>query len=325
MKLLNDQRNFDNAVKDAKRQNWYTQQQHRLTINQKKQFWKKFGSVGISKKTQRKIPWEVQLEDGSISTNHNEVLTHWKSAYEQLLNENGDNPTHDPDTVTNDDRQLLPDRTVLDENRHLPDSTSLNTEITVNDIRSAIKQASKGKAIGHDGFPTEVLNNDSCVLYLAKLFNVYFQAGVIPESWSRGIINPIPKNPKDDSRNPLNYRGITITSSVYKLYCHMLNYRLSSWIENNSILCDGQDGFRKNRSTMDHISSLTYVFETRIKKKRDTFAAFIDFSKAYDRVDRTLLWGKLIKQGISGRMLEALKSLYNEVKCAVRINGQISD
>ena len=39
----------------------------------------------------------------------------------------------------------------------------------------------------------------------------------------------------------------------------------------------------------------------------------------------TLLRGKLIKLGISGRMLEALKSLYNEVKCAVRINGQISD
>ena len=107
----------------------------------------------------------------------------------------------------------------------------------------------------------------------------------------------------------------------------MLNYRLTSWIENNSILCDEQDGFRKNRSTMDHISNLVYVdlLETRIKKKRDTFAAFIDFSKAYDRVDRTLLWGKLIKLGISGRMLKALKSLYNEVKCAVRINGQISD
>ena len=40
-----------------------------------------------------------------------------------LLNVNGDNPTHNPDTVTNDDRQLQ-NRTVLDENRHLPDSAS---------------------------------------------------------------------------------------------------------------------------------------------------------------------------------------------------------
>ena len=37
-----------------------------------------------------------------------------------------------------------------------------------------------------------------------------------------------------------------------------------------------------------------------------------------------MLWRKLIKLAISGRMLEELKSLYNEVKCAVRINGQIS-
>ena len=65
-------------------------------------------------------------------------------------------------------------------------------------IRYAIKQASKGKSIRHDDIPTEVLDNDSCVLHLAtctcKLFNVRFQTGVIPESWSRGIINPIPKN-----------------------------------------------------------------------------------------------------------------------------------
>ena len=66
--------------------------------------------------------------------------------------------TLDPDTFTSDDRQLLPDRTVLDENRHLPDSTSLNTEITVNDKRYATKQASKEKAIGHDGIPTELLD-----------------------------------------------------------------------------------------------------------------------------------------------------------------------
>ena len=105
----------------------------------------------------------------------------------------------------------------------------------------------------------------------------------------------------------------------------MLNYRLTSWIEINFILCDKQNRFRKNSSTMDIISSLAYVVKTRIKKKRDTFATFIDFSKAYDRFDRTLLCGKLIKLGPSGIMLKALKSLYTEVKCAVRINGQISD
>ena len=47
--------NSDNAVKDATCQYWYTQQQNLLTINQKKEAWRKFGSVGIIKKTQHKV------------------------------------------------------------------------------------------------------------------------------------------------------------------------------------------------------------------------------------------------------------------------------
>ena len=57
----------------------------------------------------------------------------------------------------------------------------------------------------------------------------------------------------------------------------------------------------------------------------NTFATFIDFSKAYDRIDRTLLWHKLSNIRIGGKMFNALKSLYSNVKCTVRLNGVHSD
>ena len=143
----------------------------------------------------------------------------------------------------------------------------------------------------------------------------------MPAEWSRGIINPILKNLGDNPRDPLNYRRITITSSVYKIYCSIPNYRLSSWIESNNILCDAQNGFRSGRCTIDHVGSLTSIIETWIKKKSDTFVAFIDFSKAYDRIHRELLWYKLSRLGISDQFFEVLKSLYNNVQCTTRING----
>ena len=65
-----------------------------------------------------------------------------------------------------------------------------------------------------------------------------------------------------------------------------------------------------SKRDLDHLSSLTTIVETRIKKRQDTFAAFIDFSKAYDRINRTLLWHKLLLMGVSNKMLTALKSLY---------------
>ena len=109
-------------------------------------------------------------------------------------------------------------------------------------------------------------------------------------------------------------------SRYYKIYCSILNYRLSSWIESNNILCDEPNGFRSGRCTIDHVGSLTSIIETWIKKKSDTFVAFIDFSKAYDRINRELLWYKLARLGISDQFIEVLKSSYHNVQCTTRIN-----
>ena len=152
-----------------------------------------------------------------------------------------------------------------------------------------------------------------------------FFTGSIPETWSRGIINPILKDPSSDSCNPLNYRVITITSAAYKLFCSILHSRLSNQLELNNRICEEHNGFRVGRSTGDHLSSLSLIVESCIKRKLNTFGVFIDFSKAYDRVNRDLLWHKLSVLGVNGKMLNSVKSLYEHVQCTVRVNGCYSD
>ncbi len=97
---------------------------------------------------------------------------------------------------------------------------------------------------------------------------------------------------------------------MYKVYCGVLNSRLVTWAEVNQLLCGEQNGFRKNKITVDHLSSLTSIIETRKLQKKDTFTAFVDFSKAYDRIDRSLLWEKLSGMGLNIKMLSAIKVLY---------------
>ena len=160
---------------------------------------------------------------------------------------------------------------------------------------------------------------------LQALFNKCFTTGIIPSAWKQGIINPIPKSTTADRTDTLNYRGITLTSSVYKLYCIILNNRLSNWETENAVIADNQNGFRKQRSTIDHISSITSIIETRKLHNKDTFAAFIDFKKAYDSIDRGILFAKLSNLGISGLMYNALLSIYDNVRCAVRINGKLTE
>ena len=93
------------------------------------------------------------------------------------------------------------------------------------------------------------------------MFNVSFDSGCVPSEWGKGIINPIPKSNMADPRDPLSYRGITLAPATYKLYCSILNERLSKWINRNDVLVDEQNGFRKTRCTIDHVSSLTNLIE----------------------------------------------------------------
>ena len=89
------QHSFGVAVKEAKRQYWLDQQKHLLSINQNSEFWKTMGKVRINKQEHKNIPWEVILQDGSVSTKKDLVLQVWKSAFEQFLNTSEAHPVSD--------------------------------------------------------------------------------------------------------------------------------------------------------------------------------------------------------------------------------------
>ena len=192
-------------------------------------------------------------------------------------------------------------------------------------MHKAILNAKSGKAAGIDEIPAECLKNEASLTFLKALFNKCFDSGKTPSIWSKGIINPIPKSTDKDPRQPLNYRGISLVSVACKIYCGILNDRLVKWADLNNKLNDEQNGFRNTRSTLDHLSTLSNLIETRRKKRLSTFAVFIDLTKAYDSIQRRLLWDKLSDIGIGGKISRAIKSMYANVQSCVRINGICTD
>jgi len=299
---------FDKSVQRTKRA-YLRKVQLELSTAEKEDgnfFWKTIGKLGIGSERGKAIPMEVKLADGTISTSRTDVLNKWQQDFEDLLNNDSDPSEHviqDIDDVT----------------------SPMNEVITHQEIMVALKRMKNKKAVGEDGLPVEVIRNPNVLFYFYKLINQIFTSFKVPVLWTKGIIQPIPKSSTCDKRDPMAYRGITISSSVYKLYCSVLNERLSTWAEESNLLVDEQNGFRKGRSTIDHLSSLTNIIDTRKKKRKATFCAFIDFKKAYDSIDRSILWSRLEDIGIRGRMLKALTSIYKNVSCCVRVNGWKTD
>ena len=124
-----------------------------------------------------------------------------------------------------------------------------------------------GKATGFGEIPAEVLRNGTCIDLLFKIVSYCFDKGVVPNHCFKGIINPILKG-NTNPIEPLDYRPITLLSIPCKIYAHILNTRLMKWVEEKKILCEEQNGFRSQRSCLDHVYTLYSVLNNRKLSKK---------------------------------------------------------
>lgn len=85
-----------------------------------------------------------------------------------------------------------------------------------------------------------------------NIFNKIMKTGIMPVDWKHGVIVPIAKSGKDQSKAS-NYRPIALTSNLCKLMEQMVMNRLIFGIECRNIFSAYQSGFRKGRSTMEII------------------------------------------------------------------------
>ena len=103
-----------------------------------------------------------------------------------------------------------------------------------------------------------------------------------------------------------NYRGISIISSIAKIYDYVLYNRLSQWWQPDR----EQAGAQPGRGCAEHLVTLRLLMEFSFRKRKKLFIAYIDFVKAYDKVPRKLLFLILKKLGCGVIMLAALISMY---------------
>ena len=202
----------------------------------------------------------------------------------------------------------------------------LNDLITEKEVKDSIKKLKTNKAYGVDLVINEFLkvSTEKMLTIYTKLFNVVLLTGIIPNDWTIGVIKPIYKN-KGSSDDPNNYRGITILSCFGKLFTSILNDRIKSFLENFDLLGPEQTGFRAGFSTLDNLFALYGLIDILRFRNKRLYCAFLDLEKAFDKIDRILLWEKLINTGIDGKIFRVIMNMYNNAKSCVMVDGIFSD
>ena len=210
----------------------------------------------------------------------------------------------------------------------------LDTEVTPAEVSAAMVTLHNGRSAGGAAQPAEFLRygitpRDSCrrpptpILAepLARLFTAVMRRGTIPQSWQTSVITPIHKS--GDTADTANYRPIAVGVPLVRLYASVLNRRLMWFLEHHGLRSPAQAGFRPKMSIEHQLFALQHVVDSSRLHKRPLYACFVDLTKAYDCVQRPLLWGALYRKGVRGIMMSALKGLYTDGKIAIKVGGRV--
>ena len=136
------------------------------------------------------------------------------------------------------------------------------------------------------------------------------------------IVKPIHKG--GNKNKPQNYRPISLTSHTIKIFERIMKNKIIDFLENENLLKDFQHGFRRKRSCLTELIDHYGTILQHLENNENVDVIYLDFAKAFDKVDHGILFHKLRKLGISGRVGKWLYNFLTNRQQVVKVNGETS-
>ncbi|XP_072025055.1 uncharacterized protein [Amphiura filiformis] len=246
------------------------------------------------------------------------ILQYWSTLGKMNINMNDEITIETKKTVN----QIRREKCNFDTNET---DCIFDVDINIDTVIEAISNAKNNKSPGIDGITNELLKNGGKCLHksLFELFSRLIDLEKTPSEWNHGIIVPIFK--KGDRKDLNNYRGISLTSCVAKVFNKIVATSVSNFLESKNVLTEVQGGFRSAHRCEDHIFTVKSIAACRLAEGKKTFMAFLDFRKAFDTVWRDGLMLAIWNNGIRGRVWRLIDSLYDNVQAKVKFGDIETD
>ena len=205
-----------------------------------------------------------------------------------------------------------------------PDSCMYDFEFSETDVINIMSKLNPGKAVGPDGIHPNILKmvlSLACPLYI--LFRHSLDNGMLPDDWKRANICALHK--KGSRKSPNNYRPVSLTSQVVKIFERIVLKHVMSYCQANNILSCEQHGFRSKCSCLTNLlecfNDWSLIYD---EPNTGIDIIYTDFRKAFDSVPHNRLLQKLSSYGIRGNILSWFKAFLVGRQQRVILNGSFS-
>ena len=193
---------------------------------------------------------------------------------------------------------------------HYLEHKIINDYFTVAEIEIAIDCLKCNKSPGVDHIPAEFIKHCKGILSgtITEVLNDVVENRDFPECWAEGLRSAIPKSGRYEV--PENYRGITILPVLEKVF-EIAVYKIINFANDAFCKVDQHNGgFIKGRRASDNLFIINGLAQRQMLLNKHLILCFVDFSKAFDMVNRSVLFYKIMKCGWNGKIIDTLRSLY---------------
>lgn len=185
-------------------------------------------------------------------------------------------------------------------------------QVLPSEVEKAINELKKGKAPGGDKITNELIIEGKSALIkpIQTLFSRMISECKVPDEWLLSkIILLHKKGPRDKIGN---YRPITLSPILYKMFAKIIQARIKKVIHENQP--EEQAGFRPSYSTFDHLQTINQIIEKSKEYQIELFIAFVDYSKAFDSIQHSSIWEALEMIHLEPTYINILKQIYSNNK-----------
>lgn len=188
-----------------------------------------------------------------------------------------------------------------------------------NSVLEALKRSKNKYTSGYDAIPSFILRDCACVFAgpLTHIFNMSLQASTFPDIWKLSRICPVFK--KNDKSAVENYRPIAILCNFGKIFENILYDVIFNHVK--CLLTHQQHGFFPGRSTTTNLLCVTQFIAEELDAGGQVDVIYTDLSKAFDRLDHTILLRKLSYFGLSSGFVSFFESYFSNRHLSVSYRG----
>ena len=210
----------------------------------------------------------------------------------------------------------------IDDNE-IPTLTDIT--FTETDLSDAIDELSNTSASGPDGLSAIFLKKckNSVLKPLTGLWRDCLDLGITPTKLKEAHIIPIHKGGHQGLAS--NYRPIALTSQLIKIFEKVMRNKLVEFLKEHHLFNNSQHGFTIGRSCLSQLLAHHDEILSILEAGLNVDTIYLDFAKAFDKVDHRILLKKLSLLGIRGKVLSWLMSFLSSRTQKVMVNGVLSD